>query len=283
MNYKQSPELKEFVLNNVEKTGKNLGRGAFGDVEELMIDGKHYAGKLLHSAFLDPQNLGVNNILEKFVKECQLLEDICHPNIVQFIGICFFKENPYPVLVMEKLDMSLDDLLMSTEKLSTPLKLHILRDISEGLVYLHHGRSNPIIHRDLTTRNVLINKDPLHAKIADLGNASIIDKNVLARTLTQMPGTQVYMPPEAVGRDPHYSTSLDMFSFGHLALYTINQVFPGNLHSPTFLDQQSQKLCPRSELDRRKEHIDTLCLNLGHNHAVTLIIKQCLSNAKIER
>lgn len=281
-NYKEVPELKQFVLHNVEKTGRNLGRGAFGDVEELSIAGTRYAGKLLHTAFLNPQNLGINTILNKFVMECRLLADVRHPNIVQFIGICFFTENPYPVLIMEKLDASLDDLLISNDQLPLSLKLHILYEISLGLVYLH-GRSSPIIHRDLTTCNVLINKSSMTAKIADLGNASIIDKTVLARTLTQVPGTQVYMPPEALGKNPDYTTSLDIFSFGHLALYTITQIFPGNLLSPTFMDQHTHMLHPRSELDRRKEHIDFMCNRLGHSHAVTVIVKQCLVNAKEER
>lgn len=282
MNYKEVPELKQFVINDVQRTGKTLGHGAFGDVEELTIAGTYYAGKLLHAVFLDPQNLGVNDVLSKFVMECRLLSDIRHPNIVQFMGICFFAENPYPVLVMERLDISLDHLLESKDELPFSLKLRILFDISKGLVYLH-GRSSPIIHRDLTTRNVLINKDSMNAKIADLGNASITDKTVLTRTLTQAPGTLVYMPPEALGKTPDYTASLDIFSFGHLALYTINQIFPGTLLSPTYMDQHTQALHARSELDRRKDYIDIMCEKLGHDHTVTQIIKQSLSNVKEKR
>lgn len=282
MSYKEVPELAQFVLHNVEKTGRNLGRGAFGDVEELRSAGTFYAGKLLHPAFMDPQNLGVSNILSKFVRECQLLASTHHPNIVKFIGICFFRENPYPVLVMEKLDASLDDLLVSNSELSFSLKLQILCDISVGLVYLH-GRNNPIIHRDLTTRNVLIRKPSMTAKIADLGNASIIDKTALARRLTQVPGTQVYMPPEALWREPDYTTSLDIFSFGHLTLYTINGIFPGDLLSPTFMDQHTRMLYPRSEVNRRKEYIDMMSNQLGQDHTLILLVKQCLANAKEER
>jgi serine/threonine protein kinase len=47
----------------------------------------------------------------------------------------------------------------------------------------------------------------------------------LARTLSQLPGTLVYMPPEALSSSSRYGPSLDIFSFGHLALFTLLQVF----------------------------------------------------------
>lgn len=283
MSYKEAPELKQFMIHNVQKTGNTLGHGAFGDVEEIIMDGGTLcAGKVLHQVFLDPDNAGVGNILEKFVLECRLLADIRHPNIVQFMGICFFKESPHPVLVMEKLDTSLDAFLAAKVQVSMSVKLRILFDVSKGLVYLH-GRSNPVVHRDLTTRNVLINKDSMSAKIADLGNARVMDRSILARSLTQAPGTTVYMPPEALGMKPDYSTSLDVFSFGHLTLYTVNQIFPDGLLSPTYLDKHTNKLRARSELDRRKEYVDQLYIQLGRNHAVTCIVERCLSNSKENR
>lgn len=284
MDYKEAPELKQFMIHNVQKTWKSLGHGAFGDVEEIIMDGGTYcAGKVLHQAFLDPNNLGLETVLDKFVLECRLLADIRHPNIVQFMGICFFGENPYPVLVMEKLDTSLDALLEDREQLPMSVKLRILFDVSKGLVYLHHGRASPIVHRDLTTRNVLINKDSMNAKIADLGNARVIDKGMLSRSLTQAPGTTVYMPPEALGNKPDYTTSLDIFSFGHLTLFTINQIFPGGLLSPTYVDQRTNQLHGRSELDRRQEYMDLLYGQLGKDHAVSHMVEHCLSNRKEKR
>lgn len=280
----EAPELRQFMIHNVQRTGKSLGHGAFGDVDELIMDGGTLcAGKVLHQAFLDPNNLGLKTVLNKFVSECRLLADIRHPNIVQFMGICFLGRSPYPVLVMEKLDTSLDSLLESKEKLHLSVKLHILLDVSKGLVYLHHGRANPIVHRDLTTRNVLIDKNSMNAKIADLGNARVIDKDMLSRSLTQAPGTTVYMPPEALGKKPDYTTSLDIFSFGHLTLFTISQIFPGGLLSPTYVDQYTNELHARSELDRRKEYMDLLYAQLGRNHTVSHLVEHCLANRKERR
>ncbi len=64
------------------------------------------------------------------------------------------------------------------------------------------------------------------AKISDLGNSRIVNiqPGQLAHTLSRVPGTPVYMPPEAFDNHSRYGPRLDLFSFGHLALYTLIQV-----------------------------------------------------------
>ncbi len=147
-----------------------------------------------------------------------------HPNITQFLGLCFLERSQIPLLVMERLEMSVDDLLECAPNIPLAVKISILTDTSSGLVYLH-GRAPPIVHRDLTARNVLLTSS-LSAKITDLGNSRIVSlkPNQLAKTLTKIPGTPVYMPPEAFNESHRYGPSLDVFSFGHLALFTLTQV-----------------------------------------------------------
>ena len=67
------------------------------------------------------------------------------------------------------------------------------------------------------------------AKIADLGNSRIIHflPGQLAQTLSHNPGTLVYMPPEVMDEidgTAHYGPRLDIFSYGHLALFTVTEV-----------------------------------------------------------
>ena len=160
-----------------------------------------------------------------------MMAEMRHPHVVQFLGLCFLEGSTMPVLVMERLDSSLDDLLESTPGLPLTLKRSLLVDIVRGLLYLH-TRNPPVVHRDLSARNVLLTSS-LVAKVSDLGNARIVNlqPGQLARTLTRLPGTMAYMPPEAFDEHSQYGPRLDIFSFGHLTLFTLTQVREGWINS----------------------------------------------------
>ena len=153
------------------------------------------------------------------------MAELRHPHIVQFLGLCFLQGSALPVLVMERLDSSLDDLLEGTPDLPLTLKQSLLADVARGLLLYLHARNPLIVHRDLSARNVLLTSS-LVAKISDLGNARIVNLQPvqLARTLTRVPGAHVYMPPESFDEGSQYGPQLDIFSFGHLALFTLTQV-----------------------------------------------------------
>ena len=188
------------------------------------MNGLICAGKRIHEVLIDADNVGIDNIARKYVQECQLMSDLRHPNITLFLGVCFLPNCQLPVLLMERLDGSLDDLLEMVPKIPLALKRSVLEDVSRGLLYLHK-HTPQIIHRDLTAKNILLTPS-LVAKISDFGNSRIVNLHPgqLARTLSRLPGTLVYMPPEALSAASHYGPSLDVFSFGHLALFTLNQV-----------------------------------------------------------
>ncbi len=228
------PDELQLRVPNVSRTGRQLGYGSYGSVEELVVDGVVCAGKRLHDVLARASNVGVRELRRKYVTECQLLSHLHHPHIVQFLGLYYPPDAHLPILVMEKLHTSLDSILEGGAAAigaggGTPLglKQSILTDIVSGLVYLHH-HNPPVIHRDLTAKNVLLNL-AMVAKISDLGNARILRPEELANWLTQAPGTAVYMPPEALytlasGGRSLYGPSIDVFSFGHLLLYTVIEV-----------------------------------------------------------
>ena len=216
-------KLRPFILQDVRRTGKTLGGGSYGVVEELLMAGLICAGKKMYDTLIDPRNQGSENMVDKYYKECSLLSELRHPHIVQFLGICFFPDSRLPVIVMERLQTSLDDFLEQCPEIPLPVKLSILHDVAKGLVFLH-TRSPVVVHRDLTARNVLLD-EAVTAKIADMGNSRItgLRPGQLAQTMTKgIPGTLVYMPPEA--STDQYGPPLDMFSFGHLSLFAAIQV-----------------------------------------------------------
>ena len=272
-----APQLQSFILPDVKPTGRQLGEGSYGTVEELEMDGLVCAGKKLYDALINPENRGAPRMVTKYYDECTLLSALRHPNIVQFLGLCFLTDSRLPVLVMERLQGSLDELLENTVDIPFSTKISVLQDVTRGLTHLHN-RCPSVIHRDLSSRNVLLDA-AMTAKIADLGNSRITDipPGQLAQTMTQgIPGTLVYMPPEAFDSTCRYGAPLDMFSFGHLALFTANQVFPKDLLPPNYQDPLSKKLTARTEIERREQYISMLHAKFDKTHPLVTLIKSCL-------
>lgn len=201
----ENPELEPFVLSDVRLTGTRIGAGAYGSVEEVALPGTVCAAKTIHEIFLDRSEIPAAEISKsaaKFVKECKLMSTLRHPYIVQFLGVCFLPGSQLPALVMERMLINLHDLLdPETDHPPPPdaskpffplhLKCSILHNVACGLAYLHE-RSPPIIHRDLSARNVLLNSGMV-AKIADLGVARILPRKRGAATMTKGPGAIIYI------------------------------------------------------------------------------------------
>ena len=265
------------VYRNAKETGRKLGVGSFGSVVELKIRGEgnlKFAGKKLHEVLM------VGGDTSRLVKECKLMSELRHPNIARFYGVCKLPTGTVPALVMELMDHSLEDIIESDtdHDSSFPLEttISIFIDIANGLAYLH-SRNPQVLHRDLTARNVLLDKS-MNAKITDFGNSRIVDATRLSKTMTQTPGTLVYMPPEALDAHSKYSDRLDIFSFGHLALYAIIREFPKSLLPATF-NSANGELVARSELDRRKSYVEKLRTELPTaDHPLYRLIEQCLHN-----
>ena len=92
-----------------------------------------------------------------------------------------------------------------------------------------HARRPAVIHRDLSSNNVLLSKGHLVVKISDLGTARMIraDSKQTKSRLTTAPGTLHFMPPEALDEeDPVYGTPVDVFSFGGIALHLFSEEWP---------------------------------------------------------
>ena len=273
-------QLKPFVLQNPRPTGTVLGIGAYGSVEEVEIEGTIHAGKKFrHDLFTV---LREEKFCEMFTKEYVCVRQLRHKHIVQYRGICSLPDSKLPVLVMERLETSLHDYLLNPDNANLALaaKVSILRGIAKGLVYLHN-QTPAIIHRDLTAKNVLLDSDLL-PKISDFGNFRFFDADPSSslKTMTNEPGTLLYMPPEACDEDARYNTKLDIFSYGHLALFTATQVFPSSMLPVAFrgLGGERQMLA-RTEVERRKKYFDML----GDRHPLTKLIEQCLDNEPEER
>lgn len=231
-------KLKQYEITNVQGSWEEVvGVGSYGTVYRVDVDGVPRIAKQLQCKSDNCSDVDDEDqemlILEQVYQECQLLSRLNHhPNIVEFVGIHFAGKEDTPGVIsfiMEQMSTDLEHFLDDKNHLVIPMsiKASILLDVSYGLLYLHSMKPEPIVHQDLTARNILLSKD-LRAKIADTGVAEMlkIEPNSTAATehTTPSPSNLSYMPPEVLKQEcEHIYTARDIFSFGHLALCTASQ------------------------------------------------------------
>ena len=218
--------------------------------------------------------------MDRFQQECGFLESIRHPNIVQYLGMTRDPESRLPVLLMELLDESLTKMLeCSQQSLAYSVQVDICHDIALAVTYLH---SNNIIHRDLSSNNVLMIAGR-RAKVTDFGMSKLAGAAPSMTPLTMCPGTLAYMPPEALMEPPRYTKKLDCFSEGVIMIQVCTRLWPEpgprdqlvpDSRSPTGMTDM-----PVLETERRKNHID----KINPTHMLLPIAVDCLHYQENDR
>ena len=265
-----------------------LGIGSYGKVCKAVCDSLICAAKLIHETlFVSMTQLTTREHMhrlpvKRFEQECEFLSTIRHPNIVLYLGMCQDPDTGLPVLLMELMDDSLTHFLESSvQPVPYHLQVNICHDITLALTFLH---SREVIHRDLSSNNVLLIGNAARAKVADFGMVKLGCLNSQA-TFTVCPGTDVYMPPEAVEDKSMYTEKMDCFSFGVIALQILTQEFPepGNRRrviESDFLGFPSGVLELRvPEIDRKRNQIETV----DTDHPILLVALDCLCDGDIDR
>ena len=277
-----SSKLKGLTLTGVKRVNNQiLGKGSYGQVFAVKHGRNMYAAKEIHSILIEaasPEEKGT--VRDNFLKECYCCKDLDHPNIVRFVGVYYPNlRSILPTMVMELMDTSLKE-YVKTLNISMKLKVSILLDISQGLSFLH-CRALPIIHRDLSPNNILLSKDPIVAKISDLGVAKVVEDGTkrTQSNFTKAPGTTDFMPPEALVDNPKYSTGLDIFSYGGLTLHVVNQEWPAPT-SATEYDPVLREVKGFTEVKRRQKYLDMMPVEAQE---LKSLVVQCLDNDQTKR
>ena len=276
-----SDQLNDLTLEDVIPENKELGRGAYGKVFTVNYLGLPCAAKEIHSLLYDgvsPEEKKA--IKDVFIRECYHSSLIRHPNITQFIGVYYTKKSDLPIMVMELMDTGLTMFIEKNQsKIATKTKLTILHDVSLGLSYLH-GRRPAVIHRDLSSNNVLLTSH-LVAKISDLGMAKMIraDSKQTRSRLTTAPGTLHFMPPEALDEDPIYGTPVDVFSFAGISLHLFSERWPMP-SGPKKRDPNTKKMISLSEVERRQQYLDKITAEAA---VLREMMMQCLDDDPDQR
>ena len=194
-------EPRDWIIRRDEVilSERSLGVGAWGNVYEGTFRGCQVAVKQIHDLILSPHNRRL------FEREMSIASRCRHPYLLQFIGAT--NNDGSPLFITELLDIDLRDVLRQRSLLHEEV-VCIALDIAIGLNYLHLKKPSPIIHRDISSSNVLLwrRDNCWRAKLSDYGAA-----NFMRQYMTSNPGASIYAAPESQTsqQSPKVSTNSD--------------------------------------------------------------------------
>ena len=134
-----------------------------------------------------------SEIIKSFISEVAALTEIRHRNIVKLLGFCF--QELHSFLVYEFMERgSLADRLCSegATELDWPTRIRVVKSVAYALSYMHHDCVPPIIHRDISSKNILLSSD-LEAYVSDFGTARFLKPD--SSNWTTIAGTYGYLAP----------------------------------------------------------------------------------------
>nr|XP_027090553.1 MDIS1-interacting receptor like kinase 2-like [Coffea arabica] len=200
-----------------------IGVGGFGSVFRAeLLNGQVVAVKKLHST-----DSGLLSSPKDFANEIRALTNIRHRNIAKLYGFC--SHTKYTFLVYEFMKGgNLMHLLSNDEtaaKFDWIKRVNVVKDVANALSYMHHGCSHSIVHRDISSKNILLDSE-YQAHISDFGTARLMRRD--SSNWTSFAGTYGYAAPE-LAYTLEVNEKCDVYSFGVLALEVIMGKHPGDL------------------------------------------------------
>ncbi|KAJ4835285.1 hypothetical protein Tsubulata_002805 [Turnera subulata] len=204
-------ELKQATNGFSEK--ELLGRGGFGQV---------YRGTLPDSKIQVAVKRVSNESkqgLREYVSEIASIGRLRHRNLVQLVGWCRRRDDfllVYDYMANGSLDRHLFD--GAKRVLCWEQRFKIIKDVASGLLYLHEGYEQVVIHRDIKASNVLLDEE-LTGRLGDFGLARLYEHGSNPNT-TRVVGTLGYLAPE-VPRTGKATASSDVYAFGALLLEVV--------------------------------------------------------------
>ncbi|CAJ2674004.1 unnamed protein product [Trifolium pratense] len=202
-----------------------VGVGGHGSVYKAELPtGQVVAVKKLHSL----QNGEMSN-LKTFASEIQALTEIRHRNIVKLYGYCSHSRHSF--LVYEFLEKGSVDKILKDDELATAfdwkMRLNAIKDVANALCYMHNDCSPPIVHRDISSKNVILDLEYV-AHVSDFGSAKFLNPD--SSNWTSFAGTFGYAAPE-LAYTMVVNEKCDVYSFGVLTMEILFGKHPGDIVS----------------------------------------------------
>ncbi|PUZ59426.1 hypothetical protein GQ55_4G040200 [Panicum hallii var. hallii] len=213
--------LVAFKYGDVRRATKNfsekLGGGSFGSVYKGTLPG----GQVAIAVKKLEGRLCVGE--KQFRNEVRTIGVIQHVNLVRLRG--FSSHGSERLLVYDHMpNGSLDKVLFGGAPAPAPAlswrsRFQIALGAARGLLYLHEGCRDCIIHCDIKPENILLDKD-LVPKVADFGLAKLLARD-FSRVLTTVRGTIGYLAPEWISGVP-ITAKADVYSYGMVLLEIVS-------------------------------------------------------------
>ena len=183
----QSPDWV-IPRDQIQLTEKCLGRGGWG----IVVKGKYCGCTVAVKQIYDDLLKSSSYYRELFEREMNIASRCRHPCLLQFIGAT--NDEGTPLFVTELMETSLRALV--EQRSLSPTEVSVISlDVAQALNYLHLKKPSPIIHRDISSANVLLwrEADQWRGKVSDYGTA-----NFKRDIMTACPGSRIYSAPEAL-------------------------------------------------------------------------------------
>ncbi|KAI4580025.1 hypothetical protein MJT46_001393 [Ovis ammon polii x Ovis aries] len=183
-----------------------IGSGSFGKVYKGRCRNKIVAIKRYRA-----NTYCSKSDVDMFCREVSILCRLNHPCIIQFVGACLNDPSQFAIVTQYISGGSLFSLLHEQKRiLDLQSKLIIAVDVAKGMEYLHN-LTQPIIHRDLNSHNILLYEDG-HAVVADFGESRFL-QSLDEDNMTKQPGNLRWMAPEVFTQCTRYTIKADVFSY----------------------------------------------------------------------
>ncbi|XP_044478460.1 MDIS1-interacting receptor like kinase 2-like [Mangifera indica] len=222
-----------------------IGKGGYSSVYKAKLpSGSIVAVKKLHPF----PNVEITHQKE-FLNEVKTLTEIRHRNIVKLHGFCSNQQHSF--LIYEYLERGSLATILSKEETAKELnwfkRVNIVRDVAHALSYMHHNCSIPIVHRDISSNNILLDKEYV-AHVSDFGTAKLLKRD--SSNWTELAGTYGYIAPE-LAYTMEVTEKCDVYSFGVIAIEVIKGKHPGDIISALLSHLTSESMLVKDILDQR--------------------------------